>query len=107
MSSGAKHSMNSEIWGLGSPAGESGTDGRGTVGTDAPTGPVSVEAAGVITLRWALFFAMVSCGVAVAVTGRWNGVALLQVVFLLAFFATYRNFRAGAAWILGRTTADH
>lgn len=60
-----------------------------------------------IALRWALFAAMVSCGVAVAVTGRWNGVALLQIAFLLAFFATYQNFRAGLARILGRTPADH
>jgi hypothetical protein len=61
----------------------------------------------VIAVRWALFAAMVSCGVAVAITGRWNGVALLQVVFLLAFFATYQNFRAGLSRILGRIPADH
>lgn len=60
-----------------------------------------------ITLRWALFAAMVACGVAVAITGRWNGVALLQIVFLLAYFATYPNFRAGAARILGRYPAEH
>ena len=47
-----------------------------------------------IALRFALLAAMVACGVAVAVTGRWNGVAILQVLFLLAFFATYRNLRA-------------
>lgn len=58
-------------------------------------------------LRWALFAGMVACGVAVAVTGRWNGVALLQVLFLLAFFATYQNFRAGLSRIFGRTPADH
>lgn len=59
-----------------------------------------------ITLRWALFAGMVSCGVAVAVTGRWNGVALLQILFLLGFFATYPNFRAGIARALGRR-AEH
>lgn len=50
-----------------------------------------------IALRFALFAAMVACGIAVALTGRWNGVALLQVLFLLGFFATYQNIRAAVA----------
>lgn len=54
-----------------------------------------------IALRFALLAAMVSCGIAVAVTGRWNGVALLQLLFLLGFFATYHNIRAAVAEALG------
>lgn len=54
-----------------------------------------------IALRFALFAAMASCGIAVAVTGRWNGVALLQLLFLLGFFATYQNIRAAVADALG------
>lgn len=50
-----------------------------------------------IALRFALLAAMVACGIAVAITGRWNGVALLQVLFLLGFFATYENIRAAVA----------
>lgn len=54
-----------------------------------------------IALRFALLAAMVACGIAVAVTGRWNGVALLQLLFLLGFFATYQNIRAAVADALG------
>lgn len=55
-----------------------------------------------IALRFALLAGMVSCGIAVAVTGRWNGVALLQLLFLLGFFATYQNIRAAVADVLAR-----
>ncbi len=44
---------------------------------------------------------MVAGGIAVAVTGRWNGVAILQLLFLLGFFATYQNIRAAVAEALG------
>ncbi|MEE2814714.1 MAG: hypothetical protein VYC96_03495 [Actinomycetota bacterium] len=54
-----------------------------------------------IALRFALLAGMVACGIAVALTGRWNGVALLQLIFLLAFFATYQNIRAAVADALG------
>jgi hypothetical protein len=56
-----------------------------------------------IALRFALLAGMVSCGIAVAVTGRWNGVALLQLLFLLGFFATYQNIRVAVAEALGIT----
>lgn len=59
-----------------------------------------------IALRFALFAGMVACGIAVALTGRWNAVALLQVLFLLGFFATYSNLRAAMLRSLGRR-ADH
>jgi len=65
---------------------------------DAPSNGV----ASMIALRFALFAGMVSCGVAVAVTGRWNAVAILQVLFLLGFFATYQNIRAAVADVLAR-----
>jgi|GEM_PF-4371396 len=74
---------------------------------EAPGAPASpaVDAPGVpsalIALRFALLTAMVAGGIAVAVTGRWNGVAILQLLFLLGFFATYQNIRAAVAEALG------
>lgn len=44
--------MNSGDWGPGKPAGVSGSDGRGTVGTDAPTAETGVSSqAGLAALR--------------------------------------------------------
>ncbi|HWU28930.1 MAG TPA: hypothetical protein VN041_07530 [Microbacterium sp.] len=74
----------------------------GTVAPASGTRPAAVAPSGaMVTLRWALLAGMVACGVAVAVTGRWNGVALLQIVFLLAYFATYQNVRAAVARFIG------
>lgn len=82
--------MNSENWGLGSPAGEQGTPDRGTVGTVAPAGRLSplVRAA-------AYFYTAVALAVAVAgfVFAPWGllllpvAAAIVAVAFLVRLMA--------------------
>lgn len=68
--------MNSEDWGLGTPAGVSGQAGRGTVGTAAPTAPE-----GPVDLAVALLSPVLWC---VAVGYLVLGLALVWVSFVLA-----------------------
>lgn len=82
--------MNSENWGLGSPAGEPGTPDRGTVGTVAPAGRLSplVRAAAYIYAAVAVTVAMVGF-----IFAPWGllllpiAVAIIAVAFLLELMA--------------------
>ncbi len=82
--------MNSENWGLGSPAGEQGTPSRGTVGTAAPAGRLSplVRAAAYVYIAIALTVATLGF-----VFAPWGllllpvAVAVAAVAFLLEVMA--------------------
>lgn len=80
--------MNSENWGLGSPAGDPGTTGRGTVGTDAPTtsDPTPRTSAAIGTVRPIIALSSLvltlMCVALAFVAGTRNGLLLLATLFL-------------------------
>ena len=46
-----------------------------------------------LTLRWGLYLAAITCALVIVQTGRWNGVALLLVLFLAALALTFEMVR--------------
>ena len=88
--------MNSEDWGLGTPAGVSGTSGRGTVGTAAPAGRLSPI---VRATSYGYKVVAVVAAIFAFVLAPWGLLLLIVTLAALAVAVLLRLMAAGLAAI--------
>lgn len=80
--------MTTGEWGTGKPAGESGSEGRGTAGAAAPTTPMG---SALPLIQWASYMLTLLCISLTFVRMQVDGVLLLGTIFLaVSFWATVR-----------------